>query len=79
MPATEAEPSFEAAFAELDAVVESLGRGELTLEALVARYQRGIELAQYCNARLDAAELKVRALRETPDGLHLGAFARSND
>jgi len=56
------ETSFEAAFAELEAVVQRLEEGELSLEESIALYERGQALARLCQERLDQAELRVEQL-----------------
>jgi exodeoxyribonuclease VII small subunit len=63
------ETSFEAAFAELETVVQQLEEGELSLEASIALYERGQMLARLCQERLDQAELRVEQLKsEGPAG-----------
>jgi exodeoxyribonuclease VII small subunit len=59
---------FEAAFAELEQVVQQLEAGDLPLEQAMAVFERGMALAAHCNARLDAAELRVMQLVPTPGG-----------
>ncbi|MFZ6655309.1 exodeoxyribonuclease VII small subunit [Undibacterium sp. TJN19] len=54
--------SFEAAMAELTALVASMEAGELPLEASVSAYQRGSELIKYCAAQLDKVEQQVKVL-----------------
>ena len=54
--------SFEAAFAELEDVVRQLEEGNLPLDQAMALFERGTALATHCNARLDAAELRVQQL-----------------
>jgi exodeoxyribonuclease VII small subunit len=58
--------SFEQAFAELEATVTQLERGDLPLEDSIALFERGQALAAHCGLKLDTAELKVRQL--LPDG-----------
>ncbi len=58
--------SFEDAFAELQATVAQLERGDLPLQDSIALFERGQALAAHCGLQLDAAELKVRQLM--PDG-----------
>jgi exodeoxyribonuclease VII small subunit len=55
--------SFEAAFAELEAVVEQLEEGELSLEESISLYERGQMLARLCQERLDQAELRMDQIR----------------
>ena len=56
------EPSFEAAFAQLEEIVGKLEVGDLPLDDALALYEQGQRLAAYCSARLDEAELKVQKL-----------------
>jgi exodeoxyribonuclease VII small subunit len=54
-----AKMSFEAALAELEAIVSQLERGEVELEKSIAMYERGAALKAHCEARLKDAQLKV--------------------
>lgn len=54
--------TFEAAFAELNEVVQQLEKGSLTLEEMIALYERGQTLANQCQEQLDRAELRVTQL-----------------
>lgn len=63
-----AQMSFEEAFAELEATVTRLERGDLSLEESIALFERGQALATYCNVQLDTAELKVRQLLPNSEG-----------
>jgi exodeoxyribonuclease VII small subunit len=54
--------SFEAAFSQLEACVEALERGGLTLEEGIARFEAGMQLANHCTALLEQAELRVTQL-----------------
>lgn len=56
------ELSFEQALAELDTLVRSMEAGDLSLDDSIAAYQRGAELARYCQAKLAAAEQKIKVL-----------------
>lgn len=62
--ATEPKPpqNFEAALAELDAIVGSMEGGQLALEASLAAYRRGAELLKFCQASLDDAQQQVKVL-----------------
>ena len=55
---------FEAAIAELDAVVRKLEDGDLTLESSLALYERGVQLSRYCHTRLDEADRRIEVLNE---------------
>jgi exodeoxyribonuclease VII small subunit len=56
------EPSFEQLYEELEATVQKLEAGNLSLDESLALYERGMELAQQCGAQLDRAELRVKEL-----------------
>jgi exodeoxyribonuclease VII small subunit len=55
---------FEAALAELDGIVKKMEAGDLTLEASLALYERGVQLERYCHERLDAAERRIDILND---------------
>jgi exodeoxyribonuclease VII small subunit len=56
------EPSFEAALAELEKIVARMEAGELSLEEALATHKRGLELAKYCQQKLEAAQQQVKVL-----------------
>ena len=55
---------FEAALAELDGIVKKMEAGDLTLEASLALYERGVQLERFCHERLEAAERRIAGLAE---------------
>ncbi len=55
--------SFEEALKELETIVEKLERGDVSLDDAVAAYERGTELKQHCQKRLDEAKMRVEAIR----------------
>jgi exodeoxyribonuclease VII small subunit len=57
-------PTFEAALAELEAIVGKMEGGELTLEQSLARYRRGAELLKFCQAALADAQAQIRVLED---------------
>ena len=60
--------SFEDSLSELEALVESMENGELSLEESLAAFERGIALSRNCQQALQAAEQKVEILTaRTPD------------
>ncbi len=67
-------PDFEAALAELEALVEQLERGELSLEHSLRDFERGVQLARSCQLALKGAELKVQQLVEQNGQLRLEGF-----
>lgn len=54
--------NFEQALTELEAIVERMEKGELTLEDSLAQFERGITLARSCQEALKKAEQKVELL-----------------
>jgi exodeoxyribonuclease VII small subunit len=61
-------PGFEAQLAELEAVVERLERGELTLEESVRLFEEGVRLSNACKGELEAAEGRIQVLLEPDSG-----------
>lgn len=60
--------SFEQALAELERIVAQLESGQAPLEESIELYQRGARLKAHCEARLEAARLKVEQIVVGPDG-----------
>ena len=66
---TKKAPSFEDSLAELEALVERMESGELSLEDSLSAFERGIALTRNCQQALQAAEQKVEILSsKTRDG-----------
>jgi exodeoxyribonuclease VII small subunit len=60
-------PDFERALAELEATVDALEHGELSLEDALKQFERGVALARECQVALKQAEQKVEILlQKTP-------------
>ena len=57
-------PSYEAALAELEQLVDQMESGALPLEQLLSSYQRGAELLKFCRGRLQAVEEQVKVLED---------------
>jgi len=60
--------TFDAALAELDAVVKALESGGQPLEEALVLYERGVALHEHCARLLADAELRVRRLVERAGG-----------
>jgi exodeoxyribonuclease VII small subunit len=56
--------SFEAAIAELEAVVAQLDSGQLSLEDSLRTFERGVALQRHCIELLGAAQQRVEVLTE---------------
>jgi len=54
--------TFEKALAELEKIVSRMESGELSLEQALAAHKRGLELARFCQQRLEAAQQQVKVL-----------------
>ena len=55
--------SFEDALTELEAIVASLERGEVSLDAAISAFERGTELKILCQTRLEEARMKVEKIK----------------
>lgn len=53
---------FEASVTELEQLVEALESGDVSLEAALAKFERGVLLARECQTLLKNAELRVDQL-----------------
>ncbi len=56
------ELTYEEAFTELEALINTLETDEQTLDDILAKFERGKALARYCADLLDKAELKTKQL-----------------
>jgi exodeoxyribonuclease VII small subunit len=59
---------FEEQLTALEAVVERLERGELSLEDSVRLFEEGVHLSQACKLELEKAEGRIQVLVETQGG-----------
>ncbi|HHW48580.1 MAG TPA: exodeoxyribonuclease VII small subunit [Clostridiaceae bacterium] len=59
---------FEEAISELEAIVDKLENGELSLDESIEYFQKGIELSKYCSKKLDEVEKKISILTENEQG-----------
>jgi len=55
-------PNFEQAMQELEALVERMEKGDLTLEESLKDFERGVALTRICQSALRDAEQKVQML-----------------
>jgi exodeoxyribonuclease VII small subunit len=67
-PADTQSLSFEDALKKLESIVESMEAQDLPLETLLARYEEGMRLSQFCQAQLNEADLKIQKLEQGPKG-----------
>ena len=64
----QAAPDFEAALAELEAIVQRLEQGDISLEESLRQFERGVVLTRSCQKALRQAEQKIRVLAKSSDG-----------
>ena len=60
--------SFEQALAELEKIVAELESGQAPLERSIEMYERGAALKAHCDAKLEAARLRVEKIVMGPQG-----------
>lgn len=68
-------PSFEDQLRQLESLVDTLERGDLSLEASLTAFEQGVALTRACQQALDAAEQRVRILTSSTEGAEPEPFA----
>jgi len=58
---------FERALDELEALVQRMEGGDLSLEESLGAYERGVALYRQCQGALEQAELRIRLLADPSD------------
>ena len=71
--------NFEASMSELEAIVDQIESGELSLEEAMLQFEKGVLLTRQCQQALQAAEQKVKILLEKQGDLSLEDFADNED
>lgn len=71
--------SFEEAMLALENAVDKLEHGDQSLDESLTTFEEAIKLIKMCNAKLDAAEQKVRMLVENSDGTVTDTAFKKND
>ena len=59
---------FEEQLTSLEAIVEKLERGDLSLEESVTLFEDGVKLSNACKVELEKAEGRIQILLEGPSG-----------
>ena len=54
--------TFEEAMKELEKLVDSLDKGDVSLDEAIAAYDRGSQLKDYCQKKLHDAKMKVETI-----------------
>ena len=73
---------FERSLAELEAIVDKLEQGDLSLEDSLRHFERGVQLTRVCQTALKQAEQKVEILMRksgVPDQFEAAPFDAGDD
>ncbi|MEW8459122.1 MAG: exodeoxyribonuclease VII small subunit [Candidatus Thiodiazotropha endolucinida] len=79
MPRKPKTPTFEEAMKELESLIEALEQGDLSLEASLQSFERGVALPRICQASLQEAEQKIRILNGETQTSELESFTDDNE
>lgn len=74
MPVKKKPVDFEQSLSTLEALVNRMEKGDLTLEESLQAFETGIQLTRECQTRLAEAEQQVQKLVEEQGELRLEAF-----
>ena len=69
-----AKKTFESALSRLEKITEELEQGDLSLDASLKKFDEGIQLTEFCNAKLTEARTKVEILLEKNGKLEAEPF-----
>jgi exodeoxyribonuclease VII small subunit len=72
--AKQEELPFEEALSELESLVETMEKGELSLEESLTSFERGVALTRICQQALKAAEQKIEILTANSPDAELEPF-----
>lgn len=64
----ESTPTFEAAYARLEEILEKMNSGKQSLEDSLSLYEEANRLIVFCNKRLSQAEQKIETLIKNREG-----------
>ena len=59
--------TFEDAMKELERLVDSLDKGDVSLDEAIAAYDRGSQLKDHCQKKLNEAKMKVETIQSSDD------------
>ena len=59
--------TFEDAMKELENLVDSLDKGDVSLDEAIAAYDRGSQLKDHCQKKLNEAKMKVETIQSLGD------------
>ncbi len=73
-PESDKEKSFEDSLKRLESVVEEMESGSLDLEKMIARFEEGSTLVQFCSKKLNEVEQKIEKLVKEGEQLKTEPF-----
>ena len=79
MPKKQPPLDFERTLGELETLVERMEKGELTLQASLSDFERGIQLIRQCQKSLAEAEQKVQILMEKNGSVQAEPFESDDE
>ena len=59
--------TFEEAMKELERLVDSLDKGDVSLDEAIAAYDKGSQLKDHCQKKLNEAKMKVETIQSSGD------------
>ena len=59
--------TFEEAMKELERLVDALDKGDVSLDEAIAAYDRGSQLKDHCQKKLNEAKMKVEIIQSSGD------------
>ncbi|RKY88401.1 exodeoxyribonuclease VII small subunit [candidate division KSB1 bacterium] len=60
--------NFEESLKRLEEIIETLERGDLTLEESLEIFREGVELTKFCKEKINSAETEVKKLIKDMEG-----------
>ena len=57
--------TFEDAMKELENLVDALDKGDVSLDEAIAAYDRGSQLKDHCQKKINEAKMKVETIQST--------------
>ena len=68
--------TFEKAMKELEELVDSLDKGDVSLDEAIAAYDRGSQLKDYCEKKLQEAKMKVDTIQASDNADTIPAISK---
>ena len=72
-------PDFEQALAALEALVEKMEDGDLSLEESLSAFEQGVRLTQECQRELGEAQQRVQVLMQQDGAARLVPFTDAGE